>query len=363
MTAPKRNIVLVINDLKGNGAERVVITLANGFIEAGHQACIVCFKRHIELPVPESIPVHIFSEKKFRWIPRRLRGLLTAPWLDRFIRKHASTPDLVLSSLMPSDRILAYSSLPGVHFIIHSTTRREIAFNHELKQRKELVERNRIYRIKPSVCVSKGVEEDLRKLLDTCTTANITTIYNPVDVDKLKSDARETPNDIISDAILHVGKFNKAKRQDKLIRAYHAIDCPSPLVFIGQGPLMQEAKDLAKQLGIKERVHFMGFRKNPYPYIKAARLVVLCSDFEGLSLVLIEAISLGKTAISIDCESGPKEILPQENLSSLEEEELGLSMLLKKVYPEPELYKTRLKECFEVKVAVKRYLELAQNRK
>lgn len=360
MTNPKRNIVLVINDLKGNGAERVVITLAIGFIEAGHRASIICFKRHIELPVPESIPVHIFSEKKFRWIPRRIRGLLTAPWLDRFIKKHSGIPDLVLSNLIPSDRILAYSKLPGVHFIIHSTTRREIAFNHEDKQNKELLERKRIYLTKPSVCVSKGVEEDLRKLLCSCITPNITTIHNPVDVGKIKSDASETPEDIITDAILHVGKFNKAKRQDRLIRAYHAIDCPSPLVFIGQGPLIQDAKNLVNQLGIKEHVHFMGFRKNPYPYIKAARLLVLCSDFEGLSLVLIEAIALGKTAISIDCKSGPREILPEENLSSEVEEEIGLIKLMKKVYPKPELYKTKLKECFKVRGAVERYLKLKE---
>ena len=85
--ANKRNIALVINDLKGNGAERVVITLATGFVDAGHSASIVCFKDHIELPIPADIPVYIFSEKFFRWIPRSLRGTLTAPFLDRFIRK------------------------------------------------------------------------------------------------------------------------------------------------------------------------------------------------------------------------------------------------------------------------------------
>ena len=76
----KRNIVLVINDLKGNGAERVVITLATGFTEAGHRASIVCFKDHVELPIPSNIPVHIFSEKFFRWIPRSIRGRLIAPF-------------------------------------------------------------------------------------------------------------------------------------------------------------------------------------------------------------------------------------------------------------------------------------------
>jgi len=75
LMANKRNIALVINDLKGNGAERVAITLAGGFREAGHSASIVCFKRHIELPIPRIIPVFIFSEKRFRWIPRSIRRM------------------------------------------------------------------------------------------------------------------------------------------------------------------------------------------------------------------------------------------------------------------------------------------------
>ena len=359
MTEPKRNIVLVINDLKGNGAERVVITLANGFIEAGHRASIICFKRHIELPVPESIPVHIFSEKKFRWIPRRFRGLLTAPWLDRFIKKHAGTPDLVLSNLIPSDRILAYSKLLGVHFIIHNTTRREIALNYDRKHHKEIVERKRLYRTKPCVCVSKGVEKDLRILLDSCTTPNITTIYNPVDVDKIKATAKETPEDIIPDAILHVGKFKEQKRQDRLIRAFAAIDCEEPLIFIGQGPLMQDAKDLVKQLGITERVHFMGFKKNPYPYMKAARLHVLCSDYEGLGVVILESICLKTPTISSDCPSGPNEILPPENLFETDNL-VDFIQLLKQAIKTPERFNVPLDDKFTTRIAIEKYLKLIQ---
>lgn len=356
MTNPKRNIVLVINDLKSNGAERVVITLASAFSDAGHQASIVCFKRHIELPIPEFISVHIFSEKKFRWIPRRLRGRLTAPWLDRFIKKRAGTPDLVLSNLIPSDRILAYSKLPGVHFVIHSTTRLEIAIHYGRKQQMELAERKQLYCRKPSVCVSNGVEQDLRELLSTCVTPRITTIHNPVDINKIETAARETPDDVIPDAILHVGKFNKAKRQDRLIRAYAAIDCHNPLVFIGQGPLIQDAQHLVNELGLNDRIHFMGFRKNPYPYIKAARLFVLCSDFEGLSLVLIEALALKKAAISINCKSGPREILPKENICDDKEE--NFIKLLNKAYQDPYSYRAKLKECFKIKTALRLYLDL-----
>lgn len=354
---PHRNIVLVINDLKGNGAERVVITLASGFIEAGHRASIICFKKHIELPIPESIPVHIFSEKKFRWIPRRLRGLLTAPWLDRFIKKHAGTPDLVLSNLMPSDRILAYSKLPGVHFIIHNTTQKEVAFNNSNQQRHELAERKRLYGSKPSICVSRGVENDMREFLNQQTLPPISTIHNPIDVTEIEAAACESPDDIIPNAIICVGKFKEQKRQDRLIRAFAAIDCQEPLVFIGQGPLMKDAKDLAKQLGIKDRVHFMGFRKNPYPYMKAARLHVLCSDYEGLGVVLLESICLKTPTISSDCPSGPNEILPPENLFETDNLD-DFIQLLEKAIETPERFQIPLDDKFTTKIAIEKYLEL-----
>ena len=354
---PQRNIVLVINDLKGNGAERVVITLASGFIEAGHRASIVCFKRHIELPVPESIPVHIFSEKKFRWIPRRLRGLLTAPWLDRFIKKHAGTPDLVLSNLMPSDRVLAYSKLPGVHFIIHNTTQKEVATYYLRKEKSEFSERKNLYIRKPCICVSKGVENDLCDLLDDRKKHPITTIYNPVDVALINQAAAVTPTDIIPNAILHVGKFNRAKRQDRLIRAYHAIDSEYPLVFLGNGPLFEEMKALVSELGLKDRVHFLGFRKNPYPYIKAARLMVLCSEFEGLPTVLLEALALRTLAISIDCPSGPNEILPTKNLIKVDDHN-GLEDLLLAATKQPDKYKIQLPRKFLLQAVVKKYMQL-----
>jgi glycosyltransferase involved in cell wall biosynthesis len=362
MSQAKHNIVLVINDLKGNGAERVAITLAEAFRNVGHQASIVCFKKHIELPIPASVPVFIFPQQRFRWIPRSIRGRLIAPWLDRFIRKHTGTPNLVLSSLMPADRIMAYSHLPKVHFIIQNTLTSEVESYFPDKQESELAERKKIYQRKPCICASHGVESDLRVFLGNSLSHKVTTIHNPIDEDQVIETAEEIAPDIIPNAIIHLGKFKKQKRQDRLIRAYHASDCPYPLVFIGQGPLLPEARSLVKELKLNDRVHFIGFRKNPYPYVKAARLMVLCSDFEGLGVVLLEALCLKTAAISSDCPSGPREVLPEENLCHIgEEEEMNISnltKLLRKVYPEPEKYTVSLGACFKVENAITRYLDL-----
>ena len=256
-----RNIVLVINDLKGNGAERVVITLATGFTEAGHRASIVCFKDHIELPIPANIPVHIFSEKYFRWIPRSIRGKLTAPFLDRFIRKKIGLPDLVLSSLLPSDRIMAYSRLHGVHFVVQNTMSKECEIHNSVKVTPNSEEHRDIYTRKPCICVSKGVENDLRGFLDHKEGIDLRTIHNSIDRNKVAISASENPPDVVYDAIIHVGKFKRQKRQDRLIRAYHKMECSQPLVFVGQGEFLPHARALAKELNLYDKIHFLGFKK------------------------------------------------------------------------------------------------------
>ena len=71
-----KNIAIVIRDLKSNGAERVAITLAEGFLSAGLKPHIICFKRDIQLPINKNIPILLFSEKIFVGYLEKSEGLL-----------------------------------------------------------------------------------------------------------------------------------------------------------------------------------------------------------------------------------------------------------------------------------------------
>lgn len=66
---------------------------------------------------------------------------------------------------------------------------------------------------------------------------------------------------------------------------------------------------LAAELEISDSVIFPGFFPNPASFYATADLFVLSSDYEGLSNVLIEALSFGVPVVSTDCLSGPAEIL------------------------------------------------------
>ena len=95
-----------------------------------------------------------------------------------------------------------------------------------------------------------------------------------------------------------------------LIKAYAKSKVKEKLLIIGNfADTYKQCLTLVKELNIENKVIFLGFRANPYPYIKKAKLFILSSLYEGLPTVLLESITLGVPVISTDCKSGPREIL------------------------------------------------------
>ncbi|CAA6819266.1 MAG: Glycosyltransferase involved in cell wall bisynthesis [uncultured Thiotrichaceae bacterium] len=352
-----KTIAIIINDLKGNGAERVMITLADELISQGHQCHIVCFKSVHELPSRNMLTTHVFPMKYWRWIPRKWRAKLLTQILDRFItRCIGSVPDLVLSNLLPADRIMSGSHLPNTHLIVHNTISKEFTDSSSNGKPSDIDQVINIYKKKPVICVSQGVLLDLKRLLPDHT--QVRHIYNPVDVDFIQSSANKpNPIDFSSPYLIHVGKFKSAKRHDRLIRAYAQSNSPLKLVLVGQGPLMQQTESLVQALNIKHRVIFAGFHANPYPIIAGATAMVLSSDYEGLAMVILEALVLDVPVISTDCPSGPGEILPKNNLVATDNE----TELAKKIYDvstTPDLFKITMPEKFTSQVITRQYLGL-----
>jgi len=67
-----------------------------------------------------------------------------------------------------------------------------------------------------------------------------------------------------------------------------------------------------KQLGIESNVLFTGWVKNPYKFLNRSDIFVLSSLWEGLGIVIIEALAIGLPVISTDCPTGPGEIITNE---------------------------------------------------
>lgn len=128
---------------------------------------------------------------------------------------------------------------------------------------------------------------------------------------------------------LMVGEFIARKRQADLIRAFAAMrpGKESPhLAFAGTGPAEEPMRQLARCLGVDERVHFLGFRGDVKVLLRAATALVLPSQHEGLPRCLMEAIVMGTPIIGSDIRGtrdlvrlASGRVFPLRNVQSLTE--------------------------------------------
>jgi len=119
--------------------------------------------------------------------------------------------------------------------------------------------------------------------------------------------------------IVAVGSLTERKDYAMLIRAFARLRAARAcrLLVIGKGRCREALECQARELGVDTDVRFTGFLNNPYPYIAAADVFAHTSRWEGLGIVLIEALALGTPVVATDCPSGPAAILDGGRIGAL----------------------------------------------
>jgi glycosyltransferase involved in cell wall biosynthesis len=96
--------------------------------------------------------------------------------------------------------------------------------------------------------------------------------------------------------IISVGRLVPVKRLDLFLKAVRIIKDSIPgvtAILVGDGPLLGSLKALAKELGVDKNVSFIGHQNNVEDWLRKAKVFVLTSDSEGLSLSMMEAMMCG----------------------------------------------------------------------
>lgn len=115
-----------------------------------------------------------------------------------------------------------------------------------------------------------------------------------------------------SKLLLAVGRLGPEKAFDRLIAAFAQL-APDylgwQLFILGEGRSRRDLEEQVVSLGLGERVRMPGTVGNVGDWYEAADIYVVTSHFEGFPNSLLEAMAYGLPAVSVDCETGPKDIL------------------------------------------------------
>lgn len=108
------------------------------------------------------------------------------------------------------------------------------------------------------------------------------------------------------------------KRHDVMIEAFAEFVkdyTDFSLVFYGDGPDKEQMQQKVKDLHIEDKVRFAGITNTPLDVMRASKMYILTSDFEGIPNSLIEAMSLGLPCISTDCRPGGAKLLIEDGVN------------------------------------------------
>lgn len=301
------NIKFLIRDLQIEGVQIVIIRLARLLQKNGHDVEIITLYEKTKLTNLEDLSITSFN------IPENIRDIkIIQPYFEQWYKSLKSF-DLLLAPHSESIKLISNYSDSRLIPYIHNSD--EPSFN----KRGFFKKIRYIYRIrkrlkgKRILCVSQGINKFTKECCRS-SIRSIHTLYNPFDIENtVKLSNYPIKENNFGDYVIFVGRLENQKRIDRLLKTFSLLKNKSiNLLIMGEGHLLQELKSLANDLNVDNRVIFTRFEINPYPLMKQARCLVLTSDHEGFGNVLVESLIVGTPAISIDCPSGPDEILTGE---------------------------------------------------
>ena len=298
-----KKICIVVTCLGGGGAERSSALLSQMLDNLGYDVHIVSVLDKIDYPYKGKL----FNLGKLKQKNDTLLGRLNRLLIFKKYLKTNSI-DIVIDSRA---RVQAYREfiittfiykLPAI-YILHN-------YNYKKAFTKYSWLNRLLYKNKKMVAVSKAAE----KLYKTTYKLNdVSTIYNGFNFEEILKQSNEKVGVEIENYIIYFGRLDDEHKNLKLLLdAYKISQLPEAnvsLLILGSGPDEAMLQEYSKSLNLDDNVVFHGFEKNPYPYIKRALCSVLTSRYEGFPMAIPEALSLNVPVVSVDCKSGPNEII------------------------------------------------------
>lgn len=328
--------LVIIHSLKLGGMERVAVNLADAFADQGHDSHLLSCKNrpnHVH-PAHSAVHLHHYDQlqallKSVVGIPvfllsRLLLGVLIPKshffwigWLNGWLlkrhikhleRRHGAFDRIIFRGLGTFKYFWSFRDDRAVYVL-------ENVIHRDRPQWQKKLEWRLLFHNRHLVCVSSGVEASAQAALHEADIQprSLAVITNPCPIAQIQKLMAE-PVVAVPDTpyIVNVARLVPQKGHALLLEAYAAAAPAHKLVIVGDGLLRDDLGQKAKALGIEDRVIFTGLQPNPYPWMHGADLFVLASEYEGLGIVLTEALACGTPIVSVDCRGGVRDVFKGE---------------------------------------------------
>jgi glycosyltransferase involved in cell wall biosynthesis len=297
MQNQKDTIVFVIKDIKNSaGTEKATIGIANALSERGYQVYIAILEKTGEpfFELSPSVKTFVVSIKE------KTKGLKFKDWERRkTLRRFYQTilPKLII--FVGSGRSLL--NIPTARGFRHVTWEH---FNSEINW----------HLLHP---LSKWLAAKFCEKIITLTDedaidyrkkygAKTICIPNFIDVPDERS------SDLQQKTMISVGRLTPQKGFDLLLESWSKTKCLSngwKLKIVGEGKMQLQLQNQIKKLGIEDSVEILPNTPKVWEELINASVYLMGSRYEGLPLILLEALSAGLPLIAFDCKTGPREVI------------------------------------------------------
>lgn len=363
-----KRILFVIDNLTGGGAEKVLYDILRNIDLSKYKIELFLLEnKGIYKEKVQKLGINIdylFKERKDLFsniLYRKFKSMII-----RILRYFYCRYPFLIRKLKNKNYDVEIAFLEGYSTVLIANRKnnsKKIAWVHiDLEKHRILnknIERISYQKVDKIICVSEDSKKSVLNLYPE-NKDKIRVVYNPIDKDNILEKSKEKI-EIKKDKlnVITVGRLNYQKGYDILLQTHKKLikeGLNYNLIILGEGPERKNLEKYIKDNNLEKNIQLLGFKENPYSYLKEADIFVSSSRYEGYPLVLCEAVCLGKPIIATNC-TGPKEILENsryglmaevENVDDLAEKmkKLILNEELRKKYSD--LSKERA-EIFDIK--------------
>lgn len=304
------------------GAQRAAASTIRQLDRTKFDPCVfvVDHSGSMQNEIPDNVQVHMIQSGGFF---SKIPFLRIFTWPFHLERLLAKTPADVIISICPQTNFtlvlhrLFFGKGPILigeeHQHLSNAIKndlRDFRYPWKLLYYFSLKNYNRLDRLR---CVSKSAASDFEKVWGV-SHDKISTIYPAFDLERIRQRSHGKTRNNPVPVVCSIGRLTSQKDFSLLIRAFAIArrSVPAKLQIGGVGTEMESLQALVKHLQLDEDVSLLGFVEYAEEVIAASNLFVMTSVWEGFPATLVEAMVLGTAVLSVDCESGPAELIQNE---------------------------------------------------